>query len=117
MADSLSATVLDATASAGSAAATAAPTLTSAAALATSTVASWVTVSGTLPNGDVATTTAPYLGPFETLSPPLGGLVHVQKFGDHDYNFYSLTNNPFLRKTGEVRNALSPASRRRLTRT
>ena len=105
---------------ASSALATASPTISSAASLATSTlgtmasstVSSWVTVSGTLPNGEPATTVVPYLDPYATLSPPTNDMVLMQKFGDHEYNLWSLTNNPLLTSSEQVRSRRQCAAAR-----
>ena len=62
-----------------------------------------MTVSGTLPDGQPATTVVPYLDPYATVSPPTNGMVLIDKFGDHEYNLWSLTNNPFLTGSKQVR--------------
>ena len=76
------------------------PAITSAA---TSAVSGLVAVSGTLPNGVLATTVVPYLDPYATVSPPTNGMELIVRVGDHTYNWWSLTTNPFLAGSRDVR--------------
>ena len=63
--------------------------------LAATTATAYRTFSGVDQEGIPATTVVPALGPYETVYPPTNGLSDIEKIGDHSYNLWTLTNNPF----------------------
>ena len=83
--------------------ASALPSITSSATAAVSSAvasaASSVVVSGFGYEGVYTTLTVPYLDPYSTLSPPIVTPAFTRKYGDHEYDLWTLTNNPFLTST------------------